>query len=99
MGTNVFTWDPTGHAYDFDSIMHYSAYASAKSWGNPVITYAGTMDPVETTYHIRGTFSETDIAEINLRYPCQLIDSEVNEKRQEIEDKQSENKNVSIPIL
>ena len=62
-GTTIFTWEPTGLAYDFDSIMHYSAYATASCWPDcPVITYKDTDTPVET--NDLGTFSAIDIQEV-----------------------------------
>jgi hypothetical protein len=101
-GTTIFTWEPTGLAYDFDSIMHYSAYATASCWPDcPVITYKGTNTPVVTTYHSRGTFSETDIAEINMRYPCDMSQDDTSDDEttttlvDELETIRMENKQVS----
>ena len=101
-GTTIFTWEPTGLAYDFDSIMHYSAYATASCWPDcPVITYKGTNTPVVTTYHSRGTFSETDIAEINMRYPCDMSLDDTSDDEttttliEELETIRMENKQVS----
>lgn len=101
-GTTIFTWEPTGLAYDFDSIMHYSAYATASCWPDcPVITYKGTNTPVVTTYHSRGTFSATDIAEINMRYPCDMSQDDTSEDEttstlvEELETIRMENKQVS----
>ena len=88
---DFFTWTPTGHAYDFDSIMHYSAWAT--STGEPVITYKGTMDPVVTSSSSR--FSPTDIAEINIRYPCNM-DAEVEKLRKQIVENHDKNLEVSI---
>ena len=104
-GTTIFTWEPTGLAYDFDSIMHYSAYATASCWPDcPVITYKGTNTPVVTTYHSRGTFSATDIAEINMRYPCDMSQDDTSEDEttstlvEELETIRMENKQVSKRI-
>jgi len=66
----------SGHAYDFDSIMHYSAFAGAywqrdsngNSFRNPVLTYKGTMTPVSSQGGGNLQLSDSDIEQINWRY-------------------------------
>ena len=59
---NIYPWQPTGFPYDFDSIMHYPAFATSTCSNCPVITYKDTDQAVET--NDSGTFSAIDIKEV-----------------------------------
>jgi len=54
-----------GSPYDFDSLMHYTAYAFSKN-GEPTIVYKGTDTPIQTGKK----FTEEDKKQINLLYGC-----------------------------
>ena len=56
---DIYHWQPTGFPYDFNSIMHYPAYATSTCRDCPVITYKDTDQAVET--NDSGTFSAIDI--------------------------------------
>ena len=60
---DIYHWQPTGFPYDFNSIMHYPAYATSTCGRDcPVITYKDTDQAVET--NDSGTFSAIDIKEV-----------------------------------
>ena len=61
-GHDIYKWQPTGFPYDFNSIMHYPAFATSNCIDCPVITYKDTDTPVET--NDLGTFSAIDIQEV-----------------------------------
>ena len=68
--------------------MHYGAFETASCKPDcPVITYKGTNTPVVSTADSRGTFSELDIAEINIRYPCDMSLDKTDETTTLLADK------------